>query len=317
MFSPEVSIVIPTRDRQDQLARCLQSLFKLNSSNFEILVVDNGSKKFSVPSLNYVCHTRFFQQPVQGVCYARNLGIRNAFGKVVAFIDDDAEADPDWLRLALKNFEDPQVTCVTGKVVPSKVATEWQGMIVSVGWHPSSETPLRLDRKNYDPVGVSPGIACNLMIRKSFFVDGGFSEVFGPGSPVGGSEEDDLFFRIVKGGGTIVYDPRVIVYHEFVANEHEYTQKIVQYSKARAAYLIKLLLTQKRRLSVVKYIMRKLFRSSDKKTGRPSFGLRSKGFLVGPIALLQSALLARRNRDAALRRGVLLAEFDNKDDLSA
>src|SRR5688500_16528496 len=104
MSKPLVSVLLCTKDRQELLLRCLQSLKQLNFDSFEVIVVDNGSKDFRIPALEVGFPIRYFAQPVQGISYARNYTISYCRGDFVALIDDDAIAHPDWLTSAINQF---------------------------------------------------------------------------------------------------------------------------------------------------------------------------------------------------------------------
>src|SRR5271155_943749 len=98
-YAPEISVVVATRGRPQELTACLEALDKQTFYDFEIVVVDSAppegddtnleiAKKFNA---KYVCVKR------EGSSRARNQGAREASGKIVAFTDDDALPESDWL----------------------------------------------------------------------------------------------------------------------------------------------------------------------------------------------------------------------------
>ncbi len=118
-----VSIVICTKNRArhlDELA--LDSISKLNYSNFEVVVIDDASidntkeivekYKNKIKNLKYVRNEKS-----KGLCFVRNLGVKNSNGQIIAFIDDDAVADKNWLKELVKPYlENKNVAVVGGRI---------------------------------------------------------------------------------------------------------------------------------------------------------------------------------------------------------
>ena len=101
---PLVSVVIPHLNQLDMLEACLASLDaqSLGRAAFEVLVVDNGSTLLPEDVIARHPGTRLLIERQPGPGPARNMGVRNAAGPVLAFIDADCRAHPDWLRNALR-----------------------------------------------------------------------------------------------------------------------------------------------------------------------------------------------------------------------
>ncbi|MBC8112608.1 MAG: glycosyltransferase family 2 protein [Verrucomicrobia bacterium] len=124
--SPELSIIICTYNRADLLIFSLQALAKqtLNRDKFEIIVIDNNATDHTQQVLTDFCEqffpVKYFLESKQGLSHARNRGVAEAFGKYVAFIDDDAKAVPEWASLILHAFENvqPQPLAVGGTAFP-------------------------------------------------------------------------------------------------------------------------------------------------------------------------------------------------------
>ncbi len=302
-----MSVLICTRNRPQKLIRCIKSVFALQYDPFEIVVVDNGSENPLIPEMEYPVRTRFFSLPVPGLSYARNFAARQAEGTIVAYLDDDAIPDPNWLEAAAPNFADPHIACVTGRVVPMKSDTEWQAKFARTGWSPDRMTPLRFESANYSPFTSSPGIGCNLFVRRSVLVDHHFSGVMGAGTPVGGAEELYFFYQVIQSGFCIYYDPSAVVQHEFPGTEQEYKTKILRNGIARAAFITRFLVAEpNQRSAALGHIFRRAGGSIE--GSDMPFIFKIRGSFFGPIALLRSAMRHKRNA-AAAEKGVLLAEF--------
>jgi len=105
------------RDAARTLARCLAALEAqdLPRGGFEVLVVDNNSTDDSIAIAEGFDAVRVLRETEQGAYAARNRGLREARGHVVAFTDPDCVPDPDWLRELTAPLEDPTVQVVLGR----------------------------------------------------------------------------------------------------------------------------------------------------------------------------------------------------------
>src|SRR5947207_1645838 len=112
---PTCTVVVCTHDRPVPLARCLDGLKRLTYPRFKILVVDNGPSTAEARKIAARFGVRYVIEPVPGLSRARNRGARSCETEIVAFIDDDAVPEPDWLTKLISEFEDPRVMVVTGR----------------------------------------------------------------------------------------------------------------------------------------------------------------------------------------------------------
>lgn len=102
-----ISIIIPIFNRDYCLPRCLDSVLRQSFTNWECILIDDGSTDRSLS----VCYSytekdprfRVYSQPNRGVSVARNKGLQNARGKYIAFIDSDDWVEPDYLRLLFES----------------------------------------------------------------------------------------------------------------------------------------------------------------------------------------------------------------------
>ena len=127
MMAPLISIAICTFNRAELLKNAIASLCDqtLPADHFEILIVNNAStdRTFEVIQLRQKASPshviRCVDEPRPGIAIARNRAIRAAHGKYIAFLDDDALANPDWIEKALNLLESsPAPDCVGGPIVP-------------------------------------------------------------------------------------------------------------------------------------------------------------------------------------------------------
>lgn len=119
--SPKVSVVIGVYGRCDELEQCLDRLYRQTYSDFEILVCDDGSPEALAKGIRELCardsRVRYLRRPQNGgPAAARNVGIAEAKGDIVAFTDSDTWPQAAWLENLLKPFADPKVVAVEGPV---------------------------------------------------------------------------------------------------------------------------------------------------------------------------------------------------------
>ncbi|MGZ5333701.1 MAG: glycosyltransferase [Solirubrobacterales bacterium] len=126
---PFVSVVVPVRNGKATIGACIRSLLagSYPAERREIIVVDNAStdrtaRRVQLEPVIYV------HEPRRGVSYARNRGIEEGRGEIVAFLDGDCVASESWLTELVRPFEDPRVGCVAGELdhLPAQSAAERQ-----------------------------------------------------------------------------------------------------------------------------------------------------------------------------------------------
>jgi GT2 family glycosyltransferase len=213
---PIATVVVCTRDRPEDLQRCLEAFMRLPDDGQEYLVIDNCPASDATMELvkNYP-KVRYIREDVPGSSAARNRALREAKHEFVAFTDDDAAPDPNWLRSLLQNFSDPRVMCVTGLVMPLELETEAQEWFERYSPHGRGFYRLVFDGAKDNPLIVATvGVSASMALRKSLidFI-GLFDEDLGAGTPTVGGEDCELFARILRSGYRIVYEPRALSWH--------------------------------------------------------------------------------------------------------
>jgi len=213
---PIATVAVCTRDRPEDLQRCLEALMLLPDDGQEYLVIDNCPATDATEELvkNYP-KVRYVREDLPGSSAARNRALREAKHEFVAFTDDDAVPDPNWLRSLLQNFTDPRVMCVTGLVMPLELETEAQEWFERYSPHGRGFERRVFDGAHCNPLIVHlVGVSASLALRKSSidFI-GLFDEALGAGTPTVGGEDSELFARILRSGYRIVYEPRALSWH--------------------------------------------------------------------------------------------------------
>jgi cellulose synthase/poly-beta-1,6-N-acetylglucosamine synthase-like glycosyltransferase len=130
-------VIVPVRDGQPTIADCLDAILAIDypAEHREILVVDNGSSD-GTAALIRTRPVRYLSEPKRGVSNARNRGIAESTGEILAFVDADCLVEPRWLSELVRPFEDPEVGSVAGDLqhVPPTTAAERQAARLLGNW---------------------------------------------------------------------------------------------------------------------------------------------------------------------------------------
>ncbi len=219
----DLSVVICTYNRADLLKNTLKSLDEQKDVNFdwELILVDNNSKDHTREVVdefvNRIPNLKYFFESKQGISFAKNKGVRETRGEVIAFTDDDVLVDLFWLSKIYEFFKgNPNVACVGGKILPL-----WEENPPS--WLTKSFYPyLALLDLGDEPVRMdSPDLwGANLSIRRDMFEKyGEFDERVGrSGKKLYSGEETLFLFRLLNNNEEILYVPWIEVKH-FVPKE--------------------------------------------------------------------------------------------------
>src|SRR5262249_24754903 len=112
--TPRVSVVVCTYNGGRTLGQCLQSLIDLNYPDYEVSVVDDGSKDNTGEVLSHFPGVRAIRQTNHGLSHARNVGLHATTGTIVAYTDSDCYADPDWLTHLVDQLQRTSAAAVGG-----------------------------------------------------------------------------------------------------------------------------------------------------------------------------------------------------------
>lgn len=225
------SIVIPTYNHAQNLRNLLESLEKLDipeDTQWEVLVVDNNSTDCTREVVDEFIERKtlflhYFFEKEQGSSHARNKGIKEARGQIVAFVDDDTVVERRWL-CALKSFFE-RFDCIGmgGRVLV--IGTEHLPKWINLNTpYKIAGVMVRHDKGDdfikYNPQMIMP-ITANLAIKKVAFEKYGyFKAELGKGldTSIVAGEDTELCQRLLKHGETLIYSPEAIVYHPVTQN---------------------------------------------------------------------------------------------------
>jgi len=218
---PRASVVVCAYQAEATIEECLRSLSELDYPNYEVLVVDDGStdataevaRRFPVRLL---CGGRL------GLSGARNLGLAHAEGEIVAYIDADAQADPDWLTYLALALEAPGTAAAGG---PNPVPPDDPPVAQCVARAPGGPIHVLLDNERAEHV---PG--CNMAFRRERLLEvGGFDPIY-----MAAGDDVDACWKLLDCDCEIRFHPAALVWHRRRDSIWAFWRQQVGYGKAEA-----------------------------------------------------------------------------------
>ena len=229
---PSVTVIVPVRNGEPTIEPLLESLQRLDydRKKVEVIVVDGNStdktrdivKKYPV---------KLVVERKKGLNAARNTGIRNSNGKIIAFTDCDCVVPSNWITKIVENFKDSEVSCVGGS------ARGFNGDFISQ-YADNSIVPLMpLFKKREELYMVKPFLrhpaGCNMAFRRKVAEEVGcFDE-----SIHHGFDEVEFTERVCRAGYKMVLDPKVFVWHKHRSTLKEFLKQNFQYGRGSGLLL--------------------------------------------------------------------------------
>jgi GT2 family glycosyltransferase len=241
-----ISVVVCTRDRPVELARCLHSLRMLEGPEHEVVVVDNASRDDAARQVVEATPFRYVREDAPGLDRARNRGIATARYDVIAFTDDDVEVEPGWLTALATAFADPGVAGVTGRVLPAAQETPAQRLFQLYGnGMDKGEQPRLFDGRALGPAELlraqAVGVGANMAFRRpALEAIGGFDPVLDVGTPAAGAGDLDAFHRLLRAGFLLRYEPAAQVRHHHRRDFDGLRRQIRHNGRSYGVYLLKI-----------------------------------------------------------------------------
>jgi len=218
---PRISVVVCTHNGAPTLPECLSRLTGLDYPDFEVIVVNDGSTDGS-GEIARAYETKVVETEHRGLSYARNAGIAEATGEIVAFLDDDAYPDHDWLHYVAAAFENSPHGGIGGPNLPPP---EDGRVAECVAVAPGAPIHVLISDREAEHV---PG--CNMAFRKSALeAVGGFDERFHAAG-----DDVDLCWRLQDAGETLGFSAGAVVTHRRRDTVRRYLRQQFGYGKAEA-----------------------------------------------------------------------------------
>jgi glucosyl-dolichyl phosphate glucuronosyltransferase len=208
----DVSVIIPTYNRAGTLAAAIESIRRqvCDGVDYELLVVDNNSDDDTRDVVQSFVergeNVRYLFEKEQGVSHARNTGIDNAGADILAFMDDDVIAPPNWISKIKQYFEQyPDILFVGGKVVP-RWNTSPPAWLTSQHWSPLALVDYGDEAFFVDPDCPICLVSASLGVRRSAF------DRFGTfRTALGRCEDHEFELRVLRAGGKGLYTPDLVM----------------------------------------------------------------------------------------------------------
>ena len=208
---PMITALVCTRNRGSSIVGTLLSIFANTHPNFEIFVVDQSmGEETACAVLPFLAdpRLRYVHRSEQGVGRARNLGIQEARGEILALTDDDCEVPAHWLETMAAVFAENPTVAVAFCNVEAAVHNTGLGFIPAY-----SRIGSKLLSGSWDKCAAR-GIGAGIALRRDIILAlGGFDERMGPGAEFPACEEGDLAVRVLLCGYGVYETDAVAVRH--------------------------------------------------------------------------------------------------------
>ena len=216
---PSVSVVVCAYNAADTIEDCLSSLDRLTYPDYEVIVVNDGSRDKTSEIAQTHPRARVIDIPNGGLSAARNVGLKAAKGAIVAYTDADTRVDPDWLTFLVQPFVNSDVV---GSGGPNVVPADDPPTAQSIARAPGGPTHVLLDDRIAEHV---PG--CNMAFRRESLLEiGGFNPIY-----LRAGDDVDVCWRLQARGGKIGFSSAALVWHHHRSSVKAYWRQQVGYGE--------------------------------------------------------------------------------------
>jgi GT2 family glycosyltransferase len=242
--APRVSIIVCTRDRPEELVRCLASFRTQTRRPDEVIVVDNASTDERTREAAVAAGVLYVRENRPGLDFARNAGIRRSTGNIIVYTDDDVILHPRWLERITAAFDEPGVLAVTGLVLPAELRTPAQQLFERLWGFGRGFDRIDFGHEFYERTrsrgcpAWEIGAGANMAFRREAFERVGlFDERLGAGA-AGCSDDSEMWYRLLAAGWTCRYEPSAVVFHYHRSSLEGLARQIRAYMRGHVAALL-------------------------------------------------------------------------------
>lgn len=250
---PSVTVAVCTRNRTAQLPECLDALAALDypAELLDLVVVDNARNDSATEDLIRTRYpgVRYVHEPRPGLDWARNRAILESRSDIVAYTDDDVSVDPRWVRALARAFvQEEDAMAVTGLVVPDAIDVPAQRLFEQYGGFGRgfARRYWQVDVLGNESAAESHGgtgkfgTGANMAFRRSLFERIGlFDPALDVGTPANGGGDLEMFYRVLKAGHMLVYEPTAIVRHRHRRQYEQLRTQLANNGIGFYAYLVR------------------------------------------------------------------------------
>jgi GT2 family glycosyltransferase/sugar lactone lactonase YvrE len=216
---PSVSVIVCAYNAADTIEDCLSSLDRLTYPDFEVIVVNDGSRDKTSEIARAHPRARVIDIPNGGLSAARNVGLKEARGAIVAYTDADTRVDPDWLTYLVQPFLNSDVV---GSGGPNVVPGDDPPMAQCIARAPGGPTHVLLDDRIAEHV---PG--CNMAFRREALSEiGGFNPIY-----LRAGDDVDVCWRLQARGWKIGFASAALVWHHHRSSVKAYWRQQLGYGE--------------------------------------------------------------------------------------
>jgi glycosyltransferase involved in cell wall biosynthesis len=219
----KISVIVNTKNSERTIRQCLDSIFSQTYENFETVLVDADSKDETLQIASSY-PVRIVAQDKGNLARARNIGLLHSTGDIVAFLDSDATASPDWLQRIASRFEEGEVAVVGGPGELPDGSNTWQRAVGIVDAHIIPKV------FEWGPAELIKGY--NVAYRRIVLERVGFFN-----EELDTAEETELNKRIMDTGARLVFDERIRVLHCKRRNPSQYFRQHLWYGVGKGQML--------------------------------------------------------------------------------
>lgn len=232
-----ISLIVATKKRPIYIEKCLRSVLNSSFSDFEIILIDqsNDNQTEAVITAIKSSKIKYFKIQQKGKARALNYAIRAASGDIVTFTDDDCVVSRSWLKIIYDGFyTHKNVDGIIGSVLPFQPQKHPHKICPAIF---NIITKIIVSSINRFPVN-GLGIGSNMSFRRSVFDSMGFFLTWlGPGVlHLGGGEEEEYIYRLLRNKMAIAYLPTSIVFHNRWLTYTEYRIQQSKYTCGEMAF---------------------------------------------------------------------------------
>src|SRR5579859_4362908 len=305
-----VSVIVITRNRASYIGDSLTAIQQQDYKDFDLIIVDSstGDERVKTAEIAARHGAKYVPEPRRGQALARNTGLGHTNADIIAYTDDDCIPSKDWLTQAVKHFNDPNVWACTCRIVQhdkagaAELFEEVAGQDLGgeqriftkedtgfgLGFLLANVTKVFAKHmKSGAPVPFGIGHGSGMIFRSEVFKTiGDFNILFGNSAVKYAIEDTELFYRILRSGHKIIYEPAAVVRHRHKMTAEEVFKTRYIYSYTGSALMWKTRGNPRMAFMwcgrLVQLLIKNLqYKITGNKSLAESFGSDLKGFLDG------------------------------------